>query len=397
MTSFAHPRPPRSTRRPLAATLLFTALAAGSAPAVAGSFELVASPTPSQALQLHAPLVRGPDGLVYGNGWYGGAYGQGSIFRVEADGSITLLHSFGSGTADGRQSPTGMVLGSDGWLYGTTDHGGPDDLGTIYRISAAGEYQVLHTFVAADGSFGHPSGRMVQGGDGTFYGTLGVGAGTLGAVFKMTPDFEVKLMHRFRDHGDGSGPSALAIGRNGVLYGTTEYTHGAYGGTFFSIAGGGKFKVLHTFDCAVDGCQPYGSLVVAPDGAIFGAAPVGGPNGGFNGTVYRFRHGEFGVIHAFSSGDPLGWLPQGGLAIDSHGELYGTTEEGGHAGAGVVFSMHRTGEGKAMHAFSYGHAADGVAPVSSPTVFPDGYLYGGTLEGGIGDAGVVFRLALTGH
>ena len=246
---------------------------------------------------------------------------------------------------------------------------------------------VVHAFTrAADHGAGNPSGPLVQDAEGNFYGTLGTGGGHArrGAVFRMNPAGAIKLLHVFADHGDGAYPDALVIGRN-VLYGTTAYTGGTYGGTLFSLTRGGKFNVLHTFDCASSGCQPYGRLVLDADGVLFGAAPLGGTDG--VGTVYRWKRGAFSIIHDFIDNDPLGSIPQGGLEIDEHGRLFGTTEFGGRQGAGVIFEMNRDGTGRVLHAFGDTDQDEGVYPVSAPTLCPGGQLYGNTLQGGQGRAG----------
>lgn len=373
---------------------VFAALA--SPAALAAPFTLVASPMPREARQLHAPLTRGPDGLAYGMGWYGGTARAGSIYRIEADGTFTVLHDFGSGASDGTDAPCGLLVGADGWLYGMTQHGGTGHRGTLFKISTAGEYVVLHDFGAGSNQgAGYPSGPLVQDDKGNLYGTLG-GGGALapfGAVFRMNAAGAFDLMHVFADDGDGAYPDALVFGRNGVLYGTSAYTHGALGGTLFTVGADGKFTVLHTFDCNADGCQPYGRLVVDADGVLFGAAPLGGLNGGV-GTVYRWKHGAFDVLYALGGNDHLGSIPQGGLEIDEHGRLYTTTEFDGDRGGGVLFELRRNGTTKVLHDFSQDDGANGYFPVSAPTLFPGGQLWGTTLSGGNGDAGVVFRVQL---
>jgi uncharacterized repeat protein (TIGR03803 family) len=313
------------------------------------------------------------------------------VFRVEADGSITVLHSFDG--ADGSQLPTGLIVGADGWLYGTTQYGGPRQRGEVFKISTSGEFVILHAFAAdLDGGEGWPASRLVQDAEGNFFGALCDNHVLPGAVFKMTPDGAVSIVHKFRDDGDGNCPDALVLGPDGTLFGTTAFTNDAYGGTVFAIpAGGGKLRVLHTFTCETDGCQPYGLLVTGPDKALYGAAPLGGAAG--TGTLYRVgAEGAFSVIHEFGD-DKLGAFPQGGLARDEHGTLYSTTEFGGRNGGGVVFSMTRDGVSHVLHAFGPREPANGLNPVSSPLLLPGGLLYGTTLDGGAG-GGTVWLVRL---
>jgi uncharacterized repeat protein (TIGR03803 family) len=106
----------RAVRRALCATALAIPVLAAAAGPQSRTFSVVGSPTRDQANQLQAPLVEGPDGLLYGAGMFGGAYTDGSVFRVEADGSITVLHSFNG--KDGYTLPSGLIVGADGCLYG---------------------------------------------------------------------------------------------------------------------------------------------------------------------------------------------------------------------------------------------------------------------------------------
>ena len=383
-----------------AAARLSVALAAGllatftsHAVLAAPDFHFVAAPYPGEASELHAPLVRGPDGLAYGMAWYGGPNNGGAVYRIEADGStFTVLHEFGAGT-DGSQAPCGLMLGADGWLYGTTQVGGTNGEGILFKISTAGDYVVIYNFgpQTLQGA-GYPSGPLVQDAEGNLYGTLGGGTSQspYGAVFKLTAAGTFKLLHVFADAGDGNYPDALVIAADGVVFGTTAYTHGTYGGTLFSLGRDGKFQVLHTFDCASDGCQPYGRLVTNGSGVIFGAAPLGGFLN--NGTIYAWKHGSFGVLHVVGDGDHLGAYPQGGVEIDTQGNLYSTTQYGGPAKAGVLFALRPDGMTKVLHAFGQ-DASGGAYPVSAPTLFPGGQLWGTTLQGGQ-SGGIVFWVQL---
>jgi uncharacterized repeat protein (TIGR03803 family) len=390
---------PGSSRGVARRPWIATAIACGLVTTIARAdppYSVIAAPLPSQGAEFHAPVVRGPDGLVYAMAWMGGAYNHGAALRIEADGSLTVLHAFGADAADGADVPNGLVVAPDGWLYGVTQNGGVDGLGTIFRLSTAGAYEIVHTFSAHEfNGLGHPGTSLVVDAAGNLYGGLMDGGHSHGAVFEVTPDRRISILHRFGDNGDGEIPTGLVVAPNGWLYGITYLTHGTYGGTVFSIRPGGPLHTMHTFQCEVDGCQPAGTLVAGPDNAIYGTAPLYGLGGYHGGTVWRITyHGDFSVIHYFRPDDPLGNIPQGGLAQDADGQLYGDTEFGGSGDGGVLFSMTRNGKGKVLHAFASGSQTDGFFPVPSPTLFPDGALYGGTLLGGPPAAGVIYRFDL---
>ena len=132
-------------------------------------------------------LVQGSDSNFYGVT----TSGNGTVFRLTPSGTLTTLYAFAGPPNDGAL-PTTLVQGSDGYFYGTTLAGGPiselcdGGCGTMFRLSTNGALTILHSF--AIGSDGSTRGGLVQGGDGAFYGTVGVGRnGPLGFVFKLIP------------------------------------------------------------------------------------------------------------------------------------------------------------------------------------------------------------------
>lgn len=139
----------------------------------------------------HAPyggLVQGRDGNFYGTTALGGgnANGAGVVFRIGPSGSYTTLYSFTNFPPDGSEPKAGLVLGSDGNFYGTTYGGGTNicGCGTVFRISPSGQYKTLYSF-GAPGQ-GEPGAGLVQGSDGNFYGTTELGGtNSLGTVFKL--------------------------------------------------------------------------------------------------------------------------------------------------------------------------------------------------------------------
>jgi uncharacterized repeat protein (TIGR03803 family) len=128
--------------------------------------------------------VQGSDGNFYGTTSGGGTYGQGTVFKISANGALNSLYSF-TGTNDGA-IPNGLVQGSDGNFYGTTSGGGTYGQGTVFKISTNGVLTSLYSFTGGnDGA--QPSAGLVQGSDGSFYGTTQYGGqGGKGAVFRLT-------------------------------------------------------------------------------------------------------------------------------------------------------------------------------------------------------------------
>ncbi|HTS19308.1 MAG TPA: choice-of-anchor tandem repeat GloVer-containing protein [Verrucomicrobiae bacterium] len=132
-----------------------------------------------------AALVKGPGGCFYGTTVLTGTNNNGTVFKISPAGKLKTLYRF-TGGFDGATPEAPLALGSDGNFYGTTSSGGSSNLGTAFRITPAGTLTTLHEFSGGtDGSL--PYGGLVQGSDGSFYGTAWAG-GTNGngTVFKLT-------------------------------------------------------------------------------------------------------------------------------------------------------------------------------------------------------------------
>ena len=143
-----------------------------------------------------AALVQGGDGNFYGTSWIGGTNGNGTVFKISVTGRFSLLYTF-SGSSDGGSPQGALVQGSDGNFYGTTDYGGTNNVGTIFKISAGGAFFSLYSFTgASDGAY--PEAGLVQGNDGNFYGTTSSGGtNNAGTVFKINSAGAFTLLYTF--------------------------------------------------------------------------------------------------------------------------------------------------------------------------------------------------------
>ena len=181
-------------------------------------------------------LVQGTNGKFYGTTYGGGANGDGTVFSITAGGMLTTLHSF-DGT-DGQDPWAGLVQGTNGKFYGTTYVGGTKGDGTVFSITAGGTLATLHSFGGTDGQ--NPYAGLVQGTDGNFYGTtFGGGANGDGTLFSITAGGTLATLHSF-DGTDGGGPygAGLVQGTNGTFYGTTYFGGSSDDGTVFSLSVG---------------------------------------------------------------------------------------------------------------------------------------------------------------
>jgi uncharacterized repeat protein (TIGR03803 family) len=181
-------------------------------------------------------LTASIDGDFFGTASDGGNFGAGTVFRVNSVGGVIA-----SSLTTGANPLGGVVPANDGTLYGTTGFGGDSGFGTIFKAATTGEIIDLFDFHFTDGA--QPASKLVFGPDGNLYGTTGVGGSTggnpqspgLGTVFRITTNGVFTSLVLF--HGtNGSNPSAsLVLGPDGNLYGTTADGGAGGGGTIFRI------------------------------------------------------------------------------------------------------------------------------------------------------------------
>ena len=344
-----------------------------------------------------AQLAQGRDGVLFGTTDHGGTKDQGTIFRVNTNGTdYGVLYSLGGASGDGS-SPSALIQGSDSALYGTTYYGGTNNNGTVFKLNTNGTgYAVLHRFRGgADGA--SPFATVVQGKDGTLYGTTDSG-GTSGngVVFRLNPDGTgFSVLHHFTGtDGDGSSPNAVMQGGDGALYGTTYAGGDGDNGTVFKLStNGAAYAVLHRFNgTGGDGVSPSGAPLQGADGVLYGTTHDGGANNG--GTVYLLNTDGTGyrVLHRFSATEGDGANPGATLIQASNGALYGTMEGGGGGTNGTIFRLGTQGTGYSVVYSFASTGADGTSP-NGLLQGTDGGIYGTAYSGGDLDFGCVFRLS----
>jgi uncharacterized repeat protein (TIGR03803 family) len=341
-------------------------------------------------------LVQGSDGNFHGTTQFGGTNGLGTVFQISTDGTLTTLYSF-TGTDDGANPSGGLVQGSDGNFYGTTSGGGADGDGTVFKMSANGTLTSLYSFTGGnDGA--SPLAGLVQDSGGNFYGTTQRGGanGGHGTVFEMSADGALISLYSFSSGNDGEYPYAgLVQGSDGNFYGTTEFggTNGL--GTVFQISPKGALTTLHAFAGGNDGRYPAAGLVQGSDANFYGTTGFG--DGFGYGTVFKISsNGQLATLYSFTGGND-GASPSG-LVQGSDGNFYGTTQGGGAytnqygEGLGTVFEISSNGALTSLYSFTGGN--DGAAPQAGLVQGGDGSFYGTTSGGGQGGAGTVFRLTV---
>jgi uncharacterized repeat protein (TIGR03803 family) len=290
-------------------------------------------------------------GLAFSGGFlYGttslGVFGCGVLFKLDITGRITVLHSFNptEQQTDGCVPQADLVRDAAGNLYGTTVSGGAFGFGTVFKLDAAGSYSVRYSFVGPPGDGKYPSpGSLALDEAGNLFGTTASGgAFNYGTTFRLDSGGKEIILHHFTGGADGRTPrGSLARSKTGLLLGTVPYggsdrscSDGC--GIIFGIDATGKGSVLHNFNYAKDGGLPAGGLVRDAAGNLYGATAEGGPLG--YGVVFKLdASGKETILHSFNYSD--GSVPFATLLLDQAGHLYGTTLHGGAFGWGGVFKI----------------------------------------------------------
>ncbi len=338
----------------------------------------------------YAGVLVGNDGYLYGTTHQGGVngfpFGYGTVYKVSPAGATTTLWSFNN--TNGAQPYAALALGGDGNLYGTTLKGGAGNLGTLFRINTNGSLTTLLSFSGNNGA--NPASRLRLAADNDFYGTTQLGgANNLGTIFRLTTNGAFSSLFSF-DGTNGSRPYAeVVFGADGCLYGTTVTGGLSNLGTVFRLTTNGLFTSLFSF-VGTNGAKPYGGLTLDPSGDFYGTTAYGGASDA--GTIFKITtSGELTVIHSFD-GAKEGANPFATLLRGQDGTYYGTTILGGAAQSvprGTVFQVATNGSFAGLASF---YDAIGSSPYGGLTQDAAGNLYGTTFDQGAGLKGTVFRL-----
>ena len=300
----------------------------------------------------------------YGTAKNGGMNGNGTVYTVGTNGgNFAVLHTFSGFTnqpgpllnGDGAYPKAGLVL-SGNTLYGTTEQGGSNTVGTMFSVTTGGTFTTMHSF---DHTGYIPMAGLILSGS-TLYGTTSTGlsdqgiqeSGTLFSINTSGNGFT--NFYSFTGGADGASPTASLILSGSTLYGTASSGGSAGNGTVFSVnTDGTGFSVLHTFSTLgsdtngvatnSDGATPVANLVLSGN-TLFGTAEYGGVNGA--GTVFALDTNgtNFTTLHNFAVVDPNtftnsdGANPVAGLILSGN-TLFGTAENGGWYGVGSVFRL----------------------------------------------------------
>ncbi|HUB68674.1 MAG TPA: choice-of-anchor tandem repeat GloVer-containing protein [Candidatus Methylacidiphilales bacterium] len=338
-------------------------------------------------------------GVLYGTTSGGGTGNTGTVFSINPNGTgKTTLHSFaafassGPTNTDGSKPYASMIL-SGSTLYGTTSAGGSSGNGTVFKVNTDGSgFSTLYTFTGgSDGAV--PVSSLVLSGN-TLYGTASQGGSGYGTVFKVnTNGSGFTILYSFTDQSDGANPLGGLVLSGSTLYGTTNGDSGSPGTIFKISTSGTGFATVYGFTGGSDGQAPEAALILSGN-TLYGTASTEGDEEAEAGTVFKVNTdgSGFTLLYTFLAGDD-GADPTSALVL-SGSTLYGTTSEAGSGGAGTVFSVSTTGTNfTVLHGLS--PASDGVDP-NAGLVRSGSALYGAAVSGGSGGNGTLFSLSTSG-
>jgi uncharacterized repeat protein (TIGR03803 family) len=362
-----------------------------------------------------AGMTLGSDGNLYGTTTTGGINGAGIIFSLSPNGKLTDLWDFQPVLDSDSQEfygfgPNELTAGPMGFFYGTTQGGGTNRTGTIFKMAPSGQEVDVYVFSAAgtdvsasnpDGMI--PTGALVLGTNGNFYGTTQYG-GTNGngTIFQVTPNGAFTSVYSFSALGgasfnanaDGATPNGLTLGTDGNFYGTTQRGGSNGAGTFFEFTISGALTPLYSFGATDnDAASPQAALAQGPNGSFYGTSASG--SSALSGTIFEVTpSGAETVLYSFSGGND-GGLPNTALTFGSDGNFYGTTSSEGLNGYGTLFKITPAGAFSSLYSFAALNTNSenpiGANPSAALAVGRDGNLYGSCAYGGANGTGTIFR------
>ena len=347
-------------------------------------------------------LIHGSDGYLYGTTDFGGIRKCGTVFKINQSGKFKSIYSFAGGN-DGCNPAGSVIRDAAGNIYGATGSGGPWNYGTVFKIDSTGHESVLYAFTGgSDGRYAESD--VIRDKSGNLYGTTIEGGdftdcpdGGCGTIFRIDAKGKESVLHAFSGNFiDGLGPTGGPVmDSSGSLYGPAQ--GGIYSqGYIFKLDAKGSFTDLLDFGPfpSVNGVDPANDLTLGPGGILYGTTSYGGDLSGCSGigcgTVFQISNGVETVLHAFGPPPADVSTVSGPLDRDSAGNLYGAAS-GGAVNFGAIYKVDSSGNETVFYSFTGG--TDGEGPAGRLYVSSTGAVFGTTLFGGNSmNDGVVFKI-----
>ena len=329
--------------------------------------------------------------LLWGTTHEGGPNGLGTIFVSDSTG--TNFHTvFGFQAGIAKAPIGGLCLANNGSFYGVTGLNGFHHDSYCYTYnSATANYSNLHDFFATAGLGWCAKSRLIQSTNGTLYGLCAMGgngnANTFGIIYSVEPTTETYNPIYLFDSINGAHPyGSLMEATNGKLYGITANGGAHNSGVLFSFDPTTLiYSNRYDFTSPIGGVNYYASLQQATNGKFYGTTQYGGANN--NGEIFSFDESTSTFIDLFDFDFQNGANPQSNLIEAADGNFYGLTYSGGVDSLGVLYRVDTNGNYTKLFDFT---GINGAHPSRRLLQTRNGKLFGTTLFGGINNVGVVF-------
>ncbi|MEM8509793.1 MAG: BspA family leucine-rich repeat surface protein [Bacteroidota bacterium] len=333
-------------------------------------------------------LIEAENGRLYGTTQRGGTNDSGVLFEYDSETDF-YSKKFDFSSADGQFPVSSLIEASNGSLYGMTNSGGTNFLGTLFEYNLSTDVYVKK--LDFNGTNGRsPNGSLMQATNGSLYGmTFSGGANNSGVIFEFNPITDIyskKLDFNTAINGTNTY-SGLVEFSNGMLYGMTLQGGINNVGVLFEFNPSTNAYSKKLDFNITNGQQPSGSLVEAGNGKLYGMTRQGGV--GNNGVLFEYDPLTDTYVKKFDFNGTDGRFPRGSLIRANNGKLYGMTELGGATDRGVLFEYEPL-----TNAYSKKFEFDvtnGSQPVGSLIEANNGRLYGMTFRGGTDNVGVFFE------
>lgn len=333
-------------------------------------------------------LALGANGKLYGLATAGGANNQGTIFEFDPatnvlSKKIDLVQANG-----GAPYGNGLILHSNGKLYGTTPNGGASSFGVLFEYDPATNTYTKKIDFSGTANGAYPYGNLMITSAGKIFGmTSQGGANNKGTLFEYIIGTNTITKRFDFTTASGSIPySSLVEGNNNFIYGVAPVDGSLFEFNPFTNV----FTKKVSFNSSNTGLFPYGTPAKGSNGKLYGTTTGGGATG--NGVLYEYDITTNTATTKFDFAFATGVTTYGGLALASNGNFYGVTYQGGtSSGQGVLYEYNPT-TGVYTKKIELGQTLNGSSPLGGLTQAANKKLYGVTYQGGATNEGVLFEV-----